>query len=694
LLEKTAFNKAEISFKKFQYDYALLQYKNYIKKFPQGYFLDDAIFQIAEIYKLRENYFMAIRHYLFLQKRNTKTDLLHEVNYKLATCYFLLGRYRNALSLLESNYYEPNDNKRLWEILFLMGRSLEEMDKNLPAFKKYLNSLEIVSDEKLKQKSKEKILELLRDKFELEDLINLSKIFSGQRFLGYILYRISEIYESRRDYTLFQKYINMFLNNFPQHEYFGKGRKRLIEIQAISSEGPIKTKIGVVLPLSGEAADRGQKVLQGIQMAFNLIPANKRKKIDLVVRDTKGKTETIDAIMEEFGKDRDLVALIGPMISKIALSALEKSEIYQLPIISPSAAAKNLPDISPYFFRNCLTFESQGKTIVEYSINNLEIMKFVMLYPTDLNYTRIIEAFLKQVRILGGEVLAGEGYLSTQNDFKKQILSIGGMNDKKMKEKALEIVFEDEDFLLSQGSGLEKNEKKELEKSDHENLSTVLVEIINQKRENLENSLKLPVEDNEENKLDFEKKFFKAELGVKTDSTKKRDSFIEEGRDIFFKPFLKINYGGIFMPGNPDTAGLIAPQLAFYNIKNVQLLGGSSWNSDRLSEIGGEYVDGAIFVDGFFHGSFLKQAQDFEKNYEFFYGETPEIFAAQAFDAAKMVFDIVLKGKKSRAEIKNALMEIKNFKGVSGETTILPNGDSEKALFFISINGQKREQVH
>ncbi len=122
-LEKSAFNNAEISFKKLQYDQALFQYKNYIKKFPKGYFSDDAIFRIAEIYKFRENYFMAIRHYLFLQKRNIKTDLLHEVKYKLAACYFHLGHYRNALSQLESNYKEPNDKKRLWEILFLMGRS-------------------------------------------------------------------------------------------------------------------------------------------------------------------------------------------------------------------------------------------------------------------------------------------------------------------------------------------------------------------------------------------------------------------------------------------------------------------------------------------------------------------------------------------------------------------------------------------
>ena len=33
-----------------------------------------------------------------------------------------------------------------------------------------------------------------------------------------------------------------------------------------------KTKIGCILPLSGEAAASGQKILQGIQLAFNLLP--------------------------------------------------------------------------------------------------------------------------------------------------------------------------------------------------------------------------------------------------------------------------------------------------------------------------------------------------------------------------------------------------------------------------------------
>ena len=696
-LEKESFLVAENLFNRSQYGQAIEQYKNHIKNFPGGDFVDDAIFAIGEIYRLRKNYFMAVRYYQLLENRNIKTDLYNESEYKAALCYLYSGHYKNALLKFESSYSKPHDKRREWDIVFFMAEALEKMQDNRRAFNKYLQSMQIAPDKKLKRKSKSKILKMIEKNLKLEDLTYLADRLPLKYPLDRVLLRLAVMYEKQRDYTLFQKYLTRFINDFPGHELFEKGEKKLNSFLAKSES--LKTKVACVLPLSGEAAASGQKILQGIQLAFNSLSDEKRKNIELIVKDSKGDTETVATIVEDLGADNDVVCIIGPMFSKTAQIAIEKAEMFQLPMISSSASIKGLPDTSQYFFRNSLTHELQGKAIAEYAINDLELNKFVMFSSSDMHGTKLKDVFLDQVNSLGGEILAAKSYAPDQNDFKEQILDIGGLDDRELKKKALESISVESNMLLAEESKI--IEYNNAGSNKDEAMSAVLVEILKQKSEisrttpEIQGTGEAEAEALEENEIIPEEEFVNIRRDDNPEQIQGRESedVIEE--EIFFKPFLKVNYDAIFIPGFPDDVGLIAPQLAFYNIDSVQLLGGNSWNSDDVIELGGKYVKGAIFVDGFFSGSYFSRVRKFNELYEDFFGKEPDVLSAQAFDAANMVFDIVSKDRVvDRQTVKKELLEIKNYRGVSGKTTILPNGDSEKSLFFISIKNNKRIQVN
>ena len=53
-------------------------------------------------------------------------------------------------------------------------------------------------------------------------------------------------------------------------------------------------------------------------------------------------------------------------------------------------------------------------------------------------------------------------------------------------------------------------------------------------------------------------------------------------------------------PGYADRVGLLIPQLAFYNITGVALIGSDNWHTKDLIERAGRHAEGAVFVDGFF----------------------------------------------------------------------------------------------
>jgi len=142
-----------------------------------------------------------------------------------------------------------------------------------------------------------------------------------------------------------------------------------------------------------------------------------------------------------------------------------------------------------------------------------------------------------------------------------------------------------------------------------------------------------------------------------------------------------------------DKVVLITPQLAYYDVMGVQLLGTNGWNSPRLLELGGRYVEGAVFVDAFYKGSQRPQIQDFVENFRKEFSEDPDILSALAFDATKILMTVIAsKGVSTREDVRQRLSGLRNYVGVTGVTSQSASGDVEKSLELYRIEeGRIRE---
>jgi ABC-type branched-subunit amino acid transport system substrate-binding protein len=139
--------------------------------------------------------------------------------------------------------------------------------------------------------------------------------------------------------------------------------------------------------------------------------------------------------------------------------------------------------------------------------------------------------------------------------------------------------------------------------------------------------------------------------------------------------------------------GLIAGQLAFYDFKNITLLGSNGWNSKDLLKIGGRFVEGGVFVDGFFSGSTDPVVQSFVERYRTRYQTDPTIFAAQSYDITRMVLAALQKGIASGPALRDYLLTVKDFPGASGRLNFTPEGEAEKKLFIIQIKNGRFVQI-
>ncbi len=163
------------------------------------------------------------------------------------------------------------------------------------------------------------------------------------------------------------------------------------------------------------------------------------------------------------------------------------------------------------------------------------------------------------------------------------------------------------------------------------------------------------------------------------------------------KTYDKSEGGGfeaIFLPGEAQAVGLILPQLFFHDIKDVVLLGAMSWSDPDFLRLAGKYAEGAVFVDGFFEESQDPFIQKFVTQYQDQFHEDPNLFAAQAYDAANMILEAIRQGAATRSDVRAVIASTKEFEAVSGYISEMKNGEAIKKPFLIQVKKGKLVQVN
>jgi ABC-type branched-subunit amino acid transport system substrate-binding protein len=158
------------------------------------------------------------------------------------------------------------------------------------------------------------------------------------------------------------------------------------------------------------------------------------------------------------------------------------------------------------------------------------------------------------------------------------------------------------------------------------------------------------------------------------------------------KETVKPGFDAIFIPDYAERVGLILPQLAFYDVTDVRLLGTTGWNSPRLLSLAGDYMKNAFFVDGFFSGSGRPHVKDFVGVYWNTFGEEPGLLEALAYDTAGVIVSIAGQGKGSREEIRGGIDGTKGYKGVSGDISFEAR-DARRSYYLLTVREGRIEEV-
>lgn len=165
--------------------------------------------------------------------------------------------------------------------------------------------------------------------------------------------------------------------------------------------------------------------------------------------------------------------------------------------------------------------------------------------------------------------------------------------------------------------------------------------------------------------------------------------------DLFVPDPPPFEFEALFIPDFADRISVIAPQLAYYGIEDVPLLGINGWNSPELLRTVGSFVEGAVFVDGFFAYSPYPFVKEFVDRYYAKYGEIPTFLQAQGYDATGILLTLLDNPEiRTRDDLRLALSQMQTYAGVTGATTFNRIGEAQKVLYLLQVRKGNIEQLN
>ncbi len=614
-------------------------YQELEAQYPEMPQTDDAIFWQGRIAFEQNQSAEAAKKLQGLLERYPTSDLIDEARYWLGKVLLAQDRAKEAITVLEDMVADAPDARRKAQVSELLGDAWWKQGDAAKSARWYLAARAgFDAGEPDAARLDERIRALISGLAKLEDAQELARRFGKDPPGDLARFREVELLSAAGKLDEARSRAGDFLKAYPGHPFEEKIRERLRLLETAAQVDP--GKVGVLLPLSGKYAVFGERALRGIDLAQQE-SVKGHKGVEFVIRDTKGIPEEAAKAVEDLVLSEHVVAIVGPLLSVEAAAAVQRAQALETPILALSQK-EGLTQAGPYVFRYFLTVQDQVRAVLAEAVERRCQRAFAVLYPDSALGRDFFERFWKEAESRGAWVVAAESYPPDTNDFREEITRLVGT------------YFPDARSYEDRRNGVAPDARSSVPLLDHINYSYWA---------RFHPDAKPP------------------------DSLKWPPPANREAVPI-------IDFDAIFIPDSFEKVAQIAPQLPYNSVQGVDLLGIAAWDNPKLPKLGGNYVEGSIFVDGFFAESKNPQIEEFVKRYREAFRDEPGLLEAAAHDGALLVRDILSRRPEGlkRAEFRQRLLEVREMPLLMGRVSMGEDGDARLPLTLLTVaNGRISE---
>ena len=189
-------------------------------------------------------------------------------------------------------------------------------------------------------------------------------------------------------------------------------------------------RIGIILPMTGTAADYGADFNAGAVLAeeeINAAGGVEGRPIKLVLADSKASPKEGVTEFRRLVEVEKVPAIISTM-THIIVPQFPISKETNTPMITVGAITPLIRTAGPTVFSNYPLADDEERIIAEYAVNKLGIKKTALIYENSGWGTQLGELFSAEFKTLGGEILAEEISEKGGRDFRSQLTRIRATN--------------------------------------------------------------------------------------------------------------------------------------------------------------------------------------------------------------------------------------------------------------------------
>ena len=320
--------------------------------------------------------------------------------------------------------------------------------------------------------------------------------------------------------------------------------------------------VGIVLPISGKNAKEGEAFLSGFyagEKSFN----KDNQRLSILVKDTR--SNDLQAIIDarNLEKMNQIKTIISPLNEQSSLAITSALSNTDLPIILTNTQQNDLSNINSKTFHFNSTLATQGKMAARYAVNQLGLKFLAVVSPADQNGEIQTDAFIKEVDLLGANVVVSEWYSGQPKNLKRQF--------KNIRRIAFDLLPKEENYDEALGMSID--------------------------------SLDALFDISTEDYFDLPKK--KKNKMSSSDSSKVILSTID----------------GIYLPINLDDLEFIGPQIPMYNLE-TKIIGNNNWQNLNilLKENIGPHIKGLSIITNFTQQNTDPELYNGNQQYSFYNG--------------------------------------------------------------------------
>ena len=85
--------------------------------------------------------------------------------------------------------------------------------------------------------------------------------------------------------------------------------------------------------------------------------------------------------------------------------------------------------------------------------------------------------------------------------------------------------------------------------------------------------------------------------------------------------------------------------------------------------------------------------REFARNFDRAYASAPDVFAAQAYDAANLVLVQLARDRSTREEVREGMLAVTAYPGVTGVIRIRSDGNARKRPFLLRVKNRRVRPV-